>query len=160
MACVAVVIAACADGGLPRGRGSDEGRSEDETARSTSSNSVTTSSRTVTSSTSSGSSTSVTSVSTSTTASGSAAGNPYTYEVLGSGRAALTYTSSGGVEESVVVDLPWSASPPDLPNEVTLAAQLQGEGEITCRILRAGGSVTTARSQGRNANVRCRSDHS
>jgi hypothetical protein len=81
------------------------------------------------------------------------------YEVGGSGSALVTYMIAGFSQEQHEVTLPWrheipEAEAPEIP---TLVAQLQGSGEITCRISWSAGTapVAEAASSGDYVVVTC-----
>lgn len=80
---------------------------------------------------------------------------PLTYELNGSGSALVTYGVGPGFnQQQENVTLPWSSSPTP-PQFPSLVAQLQGSGEINCRILRNGVEVANATSSGQYVVVTC-----
>lgn len=83
--------------------------------------------------------------------------NGVALELNGSGKAALTVTINGKLEQQMV-DLPWKGSrDAQRGNVVAFAGQLQGSGDIEC-VLRAGRQeLQRAASSGQNVMVTCAS---
>ncbi|CAN5177052.1 hypothetical protein BH18ACT4_BH18ACT4_11640 [soil metagenome] len=70
----------------------------------------------------------------------------------------MTLSSGGGAPQELEVDLPWAPDPAALSGDVTVEAQLQGTGEIGCRIQRGGELDSRATSDGSFPVVRCNAD--
>lgn len=81
--------------------------------------------------------------------------NGVALELNGSGKAAITVTVNGALEQQTV-DLPWKGSKDAKPGSVVaFAGQLQGSGQLEC-VLRAGRQeLQRAASSGSNVMVTC-----
>lgn len=85
-----------------------------------------------------------------------ALGRIVTYEVTGTGSASLTIQNESGGTEQFEVGLPWSRSfNPPLDGFVYVSAQLNGSGDVHCKITQGGRVVQEASSSGEYVIASC-----